>query len=241
MSYRAICATSTEEKAACYHLRYRIYVEQAKVVAPDHPYVQGEFLVDPYDAYSTQILLLAGETPIGTARITCARDGKLELEAYKRGSFTEPRHVTCEITRLMILREWRCLEASGVLFYCLYKKFTALNAHRVLAAGKLGRLARYYKNLGLKVVEGEAFAYRLIPNAYYHLMLGDFGESRSLRRTAWDVFFGSSIRLVRYVPKVLRMYYRRGLSMGRIQAPGVSRAADRGHRLAATELVDCEQ
>jgi len=216
--YRAIVATSPEEKEACYRLRYRIYVKQAKVLEPDHPYVQGEFLIDPYDVYSTQILLLAGEMPVGTARITCAREGALELEAYKRGTFVEPRQVTCEITRLMILPEWRCLEASGELFYTLYKAFTRLNTHRVLAAGKLGRLSRYYQNLGLKVLGGGSFAYRLIPNAYYHLMLGDFGEPRSLRRKAWSLFFGCSYGLLRFVPRLLRIHFRRGLSAGRIRA-----------------------
>ncbi len=220
IQYRAFCATSRDEKDACYRLRYRIYVDHKKILPPDHPYVVGDQLIDPYDAYSTQILLLAGDEVAGTARVTCARDGALELEAYTDGGcHLWPRATTCEITRLMILPKWRSFQASGELFFCLFRTFIRLGAHRVLAAGKLGSLTRYYENLGLQVIHDDPFAYRLIPNAYYRIMLGDFGAPKSLRRWMWRMFFGGSYRMLNLAPELLSLRFRRGLSTGRARAP----------------------
>lgn len=217
--YRAFCTTSHEENEACYRLRYQMYVQQKSVLPPDHKYVVGQQLIDPFDTYSTQILLLADGEVAGTARITCARDGKLELEEFAdAGGYLWPRSTTCEITRLMILPKWRSMEASGELFFCLYKTFIRLGAHRVLAAGKLGSLSRYYQNLGLKIITKKPFAYRLIPNASYHMMLGNFGRPNSLRRLSWRMIFGTSYRLLNLVPELLCLRYRQGLRHVRAHA-----------------------
>ncbi len=211
-TYRALVATSPADLRACFRLRHQIYVERAKVVPPGHAMVRGDELIDAYDDYSTQILLLADERPVGTARITSARSGPLEIEAYRANLPITPRHHTCEVTRLMVLDEWRSMLATGELLYTVYQTLDALDVHRLLAAGKLGSLGRYYQNFGLRVVDDEPFAYGFIQGAKYRVLLGDFGKRRSLKRLGWNAFFESSYWMLATSPALISNTFRRGLS-----------------------------
>lgn len=210
--YRAFLATSLEQIEAAQALRHEIYVRRMNLVPESHPFVQGRRLVDPYDTYSHHLLLTADDVLVGTARFTLASEGPLEIEeCVALGDRCGDRAGLAEVTRLMVLREFRCWEATRALFWGIWKAFEALDIERVLAAGKLGSLGQYYRNFGLSLVDPEPFEYPLIPGCKYQLLLGNFGRLPSVRRQAWRSFFGTSYLGAHLLPGLCSSLYRRGL------------------------------
>lgn len=227
--YRAFLATSVEQIEAAQALRHEIYVRRMELVPLDHPFVRGDRLVDPYDAYSHHLLLTADDRVVGAARFTIASDGDLEIEeCVTLGGRCGERAGLAEVTRLMVLREFRCWEATRTLFWGIWQAFETLRIERVLAAGKLGSLGQYYRNFGLSLVDPEPFEYPLIPGCRYQLLLGDFGRLTSVRRQTWRAFFGTSKLAAHLLPGVCSNLYRRGL---RSKARHRSTPAARGQHL----------
>jgi len=153
-----------------------------------------------------------GRAPTGAARITCARDGGLEVEeARSLDPLGIPRERLCEVTRLMIHRDHRGLDRSVALFTAIFDVMRAAGCQHLWAAGRVGSLGRYYRNMGLKVVDPEPFAYPIIPGCSYQLLLGDFGRSGTPRAVACDL----RTQLVRAggaaAPSLLEAWVRRGL------------------------------
>ena len=221
--FRARLATRPADIDAALALRHEIYVRRMKILPEDHEYVDNGRLVDPLDATSHHLLLWADDEVVGTARFTCARESRLEIEDVRDVSpWLADRDPVCEVTRLMILKEYRCWPASMELFWGFWKAFQTLGVHQVLAAGKVGSLGRYYEGFGLRVVDPEPFAYPVVPGATYQLMLADFGRPRSLRRTVYDRTFGLSYQLGSAVPGLVTSVYRRGRRNRHISQPEVA-------------------
>lgn len=218
--YRASLATRPADIDAALALRHEIYVRRMGIVPPEHPFVEGDRLRDALDDHSHHLLLRADGRVVGTARITCARETALEIEGIRDVSrWLVDRELACEVTRLMVLEEYRCWEATRELFFGMWRAFVHLDTPHVFAAGKLGSLSRYYGNLGLRIVDDEPFAYPIVPGSRYRLMLADFGRRGSLRRAAWGQVFGHSYRLGRAVPGLVTRVYRRGSQQRHVGLP----------------------
>lgn len=211
--YHAIVARSAEDLDAVFRLRYRIYVQRMGIVAEDHPFVCHGRLMDPWDARSTQLLLRCGDEPVGTLRLTTACSGPLELEEYRDvTAYIGPRRNTGEITRLMVLKHHRSMIATGRLFWRLWHTMRVTGVWRILAAGKVGSLGRYYRNFGLEIVDEEPFAYDLVPGSEYQVLLGDFGAPGTLRRAGWTALWQSAYAALPLAPVAMSQVFRRGLS-----------------------------
>ena len=100
-----VLATTDADLKDLYRLRHRIYVEEMGIVPVDHPFVKPGALVDPFDAWSIQLMLKVDGVPAGTVRVTRASDGPLEIDEYvdATGTLDDPSQAA-EITRLMVLR-----------------------------------------------------------------------------------------------------------------------------------------
>lgn len=209
---RTFLAASPTERAAVGRLRHAIYVDQMGLLPADHPYAVGGVLEDPYDARSLQLALCDGDTLIGTARITCARDGRLEVEeARSLDGLGVERDRLCEVTRVMIHRDHRGFDRSLALFSGVFDAMRAAGCHQLLAAGKVGSLGRYYQNMGLKLVDPEPFAYPIIPGCTYQLLLGDFGRPGTPRGIAADLRTQAVRAAGIAAPGLIWGWYRRGL------------------------------
>ena len=214
--YRVIQARTPDELKEVFRLRYEVYVTERGTLPPDHPYVHGDEVRDPYDAYSTSFLLLANGRPAGTIRCTAAMDGELEIAQY-RDIETVSRDMdrTCELTRFMILPEFRDNYSAGHLIYRFWQYALDQETPLLFVAGKVGSLARYYRNFGLRQVDHEAFEYSLVGNAKYVLLNSDFGDAGSLRRGAWTALFEVAYFLHRHLPSFYRRVFKRGLGKRR--------------------------
>lgn len=190
---RVVLATTAAQRRACWRLRADIYVDELAIVAADHPFVGPEGLRDPYDDWSLDLLLLAGDEPAGTVRITRAADGALELAEYAdlsdlgealRGFRAE---AAAEITRFMVRRSWRRTAAAPLLALAAWRVLRQAGVRWVLVAGKEGNLGRYYQNAGMRRLPGTpAFTYGLT-GCRYELLALDVGTPFSLRRLAWGL------------------------------------------------------
>lgn len=210
--YRVIQARTQDELKEVFRLRYKVYVTERGILPPDHPYVHGNEVRDPYDAYSTSFLLLADGSPAGTIRCTAARDGELEIARY-RDIETVSRDMdrTCELTRFMILPEFRDNYSAGHLIYRFWRNAINQETPLLFVAGKVGSLARYYRNFGLRQAGCAAFEYSLVGTAKYVLLHADFGDAGSLRRGAWTTLFEPSFFLHQHLPGFYRRVFKRGL------------------------------
>ena len=204
-------ATSEVDLAAVYRLRYQIYVSEMGLLSPDHAFVHGDQLRDGYDARSVQLLLLADGVPAGTARLTRADAGPLELSQYtdlRALLARDPGAV--EVTRLMLRRDLRRTSAGPLLFVAMFRAMRAMGAHTVLCAGKVGNLGRYYKNIGLHRVDDRRFTYGLVGSALYQLLALDLGAKGTLRSFGWNLLVPILAALAMATGSLGPRYFRRG-------------------------------
>jgi len=210
--YRVIQARTPDELREVFRLRYKVYVTERGILPPDHPYVHGDEVRDPYDAYSTNFLLLADGRPAGTIRCTAAQDGELEIVRYRKiEAASRDMARTCELTRFMILPEFRDNYSAGHLIYMFWRHAINQETPLLFVAGKVGSLARYYRNFGLRQVEKEAFEYSLVGTEKYVLLHSDFGDAGSLRRRVWTTLFEAAYFLHQHLPSFYRWVFKRGL------------------------------
>ncbi len=205
-----VLATTAAEVSAVQHLRWQIYVQEMKITRPDDPSVQGERLVDDYDARSHHLLLLADGAPAGSLRLTEARAGQLELEEY--ASFAEHLESSeglFEPSRYMVRRDLRRGAAGPLLLVGLYRWLKLTGARRLIAAGKQGNLGRYYQNLGLRKLPAAPFVHG-VTGCRYELMLMDFGPRGSLRRGSLELLVLMITLLIFRLQPIWRRYIRRG-------------------------------
>lgn len=188
---RVVLATTGSQRRACRRLRADIYVEELGIIDADHPFVGPEGLRDPYDDWSLDLLLLAGEEPAGTVRVTRAADGALELAEYADLSGLPEAlpgfraAAAAELTRFMVRRSWRRTAAGPLLALAAWRVLRRSGVRWILVAGKEGNLGRYYQNAGLERVAGAPpFTYGLT-GCRYELLATDVGAPASLRRLAW--------------------------------------------------------
>jgi hypothetical protein len=181
-------ATTTAQLEQVQRLRKRIYVDELQILQPDHAYVQGERLVDPYDDWSTHLACFAGDVPVGTIRVTETADGALELEEYlDLNACDEPTDELAELTRYMVTRAWRRTQVGPLLIFAAWKLLDSRSERRVmLIAAKVGNLGRHYKNGGLEHTGLPSFCYGLT-GCTYELLKADFGAGTSWRRRGWRV------------------------------------------------------
>jgi len=182
-----VVATTQAEQRALFRLRYDIYVRKMGLLALDHAFVQDDQLVDPYDAWSTNLLLRANGVPAGSIRFTERRNGPLEIDQYTDASARCPAPMgTLEVTRFMVRRDLHTGRASPLLLYAMWKLLSRSTSHTILAAGKLGKLGQYYKNVcaaGLTVAP-TPFEYGLT-GCKYELLIANIGRLGSPRRLVW--------------------------------------------------------
>ena len=197
-AFTVIEAKHPEDLDALFRLRRRIYVREMGLLREDHPFVCGPLLVDPYDQWSTNLLLKVGGRAAGSVRVTRASEGRLEIDEYTDASARCPQPSRAlEVTRFMVAREFRGGPAGSLLLHAMWKQLLEWDVRYLLAAGKVGSLGRYYKNLcaaGLRV-EPEPFTYGLT-GCRYQLLIADTGAPGSLRRLAWRAHIGLLATLV---------------------------------------------
>jgi N-acyl-L-homoserine lactone synthetase len=215
-TFRTDRVLGDEDLRAVGRLRYRIYVEEMKLVAPDHPWCADGVFLDPYDDYSDILVLRHDGEVVGTVRMTLATAGRMEIEDQRElGSVLGAREGVAEVTRLMVDRRYRCFEANRSLYYTLFGRMLALGVRHVLVAGKEGGLGRLYRNMGFTCIDPEWFTYDVVPGARYQLLRLDLGARRSLRRVGIRAFFAAAAHGYDLAPGLATGWLRKGLSRGR--------------------------
>lgn len=215
-SLKVIEARTEAELEMVYRLRYEIYIREMKLLPEDHAWVQDGRLIDPWDAYSTHLLLMDGDTAVGGLRLTWSDRGPLEIMgAVDLAPHGGADHVGVEITRLMVKRSHRGSWATAPLFMAAWRRMAASRARYLWGAGKLGNLGRYYKNLGFRQVGSEAFTYPLVGTGEYELLCIDLGGRFSARRAARRVVTELAFLVVKVAPGLAALKYRRGLGRAR--------------------------
>lgn len=221
MSHRftVIEATDPQTLRQVYALRHRIYVREMGVLPTDHAWARGGQLRDPWDDYSHHLLLLDGDRPVGTLRLTYAKDGPLEIaSAIDITPHGAEAHGAVEITRFMIDRDYRGTWATGPLMKAAWDHMADHSARYLFAAGKQGHLGTYYRNLGLRTIErAEPFQYPTFGTGTYQLLRCDIGRQGSFRRLRLRAFYAAAYAVVKFAPGVAALQFRRGLKAQRRQ------------------------
>ena len=206
-----ILATTDAEIRAAQHLRWQIYVRDMKIVDPANPWVVGERLVDDYDAWSRHLVLLADGVPAGSLRLTEARDGRLEIEDFvDLGDFIQDREGLVEPSRFMLRRDLRRGAAGPLLMHAAYGLIRRAGGRRVVAAGKLGNLGRYYQNVGLERLPAAPFVHGAT-GCRYELLAMDLGAPRSLRRLRWAAAVAALAVMAFHLQPLFAAVARRGV------------------------------
>lgn len=180
---RAIIAATAAEREQVYRLRYDVYVTEMGLLPEDHAFVHDRSVRDPLDDRSILLLLLHGDEPVGTLRLTAARGGPLELEQYRSlADVSDPCSEICEATRYMIRRSMRGTLAGPALLLAVYRAMVGARLRVLLAAGKTGNLGQYYKGFGLTRLGQDTFTYDLVGSSRYELLRLDIGRPFGLAR-----------------------------------------------------------
>ena len=185
--YTVHIASTPADLAAVYRLRKRVYVDERGMLPADHPWVDGDRLVDSWDARSRQLLCMADGEAVGTLRLTPARLGPLELEAYLDLSrFYVDRDVLVEGARFAVRGDW-CRRGVGALV--AYAGWRALAMERdactLVVAGKLGPLDQVVRPVGFRP-RGDPFHYEL-SRTPHQLVEAKVGCQGSMRRLSWHL------------------------------------------------------
>ena len=172
------------------------------MVRADHPHVQGDELVDPIDAWSTNILLYVNDVVGGSIRFTARQDGELEIERELPWVREAPALGRAgEVNRLIIDRAHRGGVASLFIMEGLWQAMHRSPARYVFVAGKAGYQARLYGNMfatGLKVFP-EPYRHSLTGDEYV-CMRADLGERGSIKRASWLMHRAAAIGVVKHTP-----------------------------------------
>ena len=194
-------------------LRRRVYVDEMKLLAADHPWVAGDHLRDPYDAWSHQLLLRADGVPVGTLRMTVGVDGDLEIEAYTDASpvLRDDRNAA-EVTRMMVTRSHRRGPGARLMLYAAWRLSRERRVERGLCAAKLGNLGRYYRNFGFDCVSEEPFTYDVVGDARYQLLSTQLGLPGSAAWLRWAVVMPALRVLAFHLPAIGERWFRRGFA-----------------------------
>jgi len=218
-TFQVCLATRPSEIEAAQRLRRQIYVDELGIVPPDHAYVVQDRLVDPYDAWSSHLLLRCDGRDVGTVRVTEAADGPLELDES-----TDVRpHLPAgarpgELTRFMVLREVRRSQAAPLLLYGAFRVLVAGGSTHLVAAARVGSLGQYYRRAGLRLLGAEPFTYALT-GTEYELGAIDLGLPGSLRRAVIQGVYGGLKWAGGYATPVVHLVCRRRLSARRDAHP----------------------
>jgi len=209
---KVILANTDAERELVYRLRYTIYVEEMGLLSREHPFVDEgrKRVIDPFDAYSANLLLLVDDVPAGTVRVTRSTDGELEVASYRDMTdvLMRDRDVV-EVTRLMVLRSQRRGVAGPLLFKATYAYCRQAGIRVIVAADKVGNLGRYYRNIGLEQVDNDLFEYALVGSARYALLRCDIGQPRSFRGLRWSLTAVVFSALVFRLGSIGHNYFRR--------------------------------
>ena len=169
-------------------LRYRIYVEELGLVPANHRIVQGQRLVDPYDDWSTHLLLRCGDEPIGGLRLTEAAEGPMELSQHTPVTPYLPADARpIEVGRFMVAHPYRKTLAGPLLGYGFFLLMAKSQAtHAVTAYGE-GPLAAYYQRIGFRPFPDAVFFHGLVgkPQMLARLSLGAPGCLRRRKLMMW--------------------------------------------------------
>ncbi|MFT4979078.1 MAG: hypothetical protein ACI8S6_004988 [Myxococcota bacterium] len=172
-----ILVTTPEDRAALYRLRHQIYVEDMALISPDHDFVSGDQLIDPYDERSSNLLLRVGGVPAGSIRLTEVSDSPLEIDGYTDASAACPAPAqAAEVTRFMLRQELRGGGEGTLLMFAVWRLLQRSQTRYLLVAGKVRRLGKRYKNIlaaGLTVRPGSS-QYGLT-GCRYELLIADLG------------------------------------------------------------------
>ena len=151
---KVVLANTEAERECVYRLRYTIYVEEMGLLSRDHPFVDEHTkrVIDPFDAYSTHLLLLVNDVPAGTVRIPRSLDGELEVASYRDmiRVLAKDRDLV-EVTRFMVLRSQRRGLAGPLLIKSIYAYCRQAGIGVIVAAGKMGNLGRYLSSSSVMV------------------------------------------------------------------------------------------
>ena len=146
-------ATTDEDRAAVYRLRYEIYVE-AQGLFTDQADHDRRILCDEYDDHSWIFIAEHGGRCVGTSRMTFGSDVRFTEESREEYDFAHFEGVLEEadlsvISRLMMLPEYRGGDLGTRLFAASFGLAAARGAELVLGACELF-LINYYWGLGFR-------------------------------------------------------------------------------------------
>lgn len=202
-------ASRPRDHEAVYRFRHGVYVDAMGIVPLDHPFVDNGLLVDPYDAWSTQLMLFANGELAGSIRFTERRHGRLEVDdSTPLAMDTDDPDRTGEITRFMVRRDLRGTFASPALMEGIYQVMSRSPTRYVLSCGKPGYQSRLYANMFASgSVSSKTFFHQLV-NQELVLIQADLGEVDSLRRLMWEAHRQLAHLIVRRSPAGLAMLRR---------------------------------
>ncbi len=141
------------EKQRVFKLRYEIYIKEKNLPLQ----ASGDWLADEYDNYSYNFLLLADGQDVGTARITFARHGNLEImdqnaiwKDYINKYIDQEQVCIGEFNRLMVKRSHRGTVATVKLLLGALDLAKSLGGEVGFVAAE-DRLSRFYQRYGAEL------------------------------------------------------------------------------------------
>lgn len=166
-SLRLIVARGSEEIEAAERLQYRVYSEEERLVEPRTRREESEPEEDSAAGRTAHLLVLAGQDPVGTVRLTVARgDGVFgfELESsFELGGFSSPGVVPAEVTRFCVLRRYRGTRAAGMLYRGLVAESLRRGVTHLVAAANMETDCAEDAELAHRLIE----ARRLVDRRFY--------------------------------------------------------------------------
>jgi GNAT superfamily N-acetyltransferase len=200
-----VIAETDEERKVAYHLRYLGYKQAGYINNKFHHIIDG-CLFDSYDFYSTIFVLLLDEQPIGTVRLTMAKNGPLEIEELIDISKQPHYLLSCEFGRLTILKQYRKKGYSLLLTSSAAKFSREQNCHWLYIETKKNGLCPYYEKFGIASITN--IAHPKFNTTEAVLMFCNLGAPHTIRRLFYRFIGFSFSYLAVHCDSLLRLILR---------------------------------
>lgn len=176
-----VIAETVEERIVAYRLRYLGYKQAGFINDTDHQIINKCFS-DSYDSYSTIFVLLLNEKPIGTIRVTLAKNGPLEIEKSADLSNKPSYLSSCEFGRLTILKKYRKRCYSLLLTSSAAKFCCQQNCPFLYIETKKNGLCPYYRKFGFTQLDNKIIHHPKLNVSDVVLMFCNLGTPHTFRR-----------------------------------------------------------
>lgn len=149
---KVIIAETPEQRAQAYSIRYAAFMD-VEYITDSSEGVKNQQFSDAIEGYSTIFLLMDDDIPVGTVRVTMAKNGPLSNEQFLKIKLDETQYLqSCELSRFALLKPYRGNLLSILLVYTAFLYCLENNIRYFYIDSIAIKVPKFYKKMGIHII-----------------------------------------------------------------------------------------